>query len=281
MKLLRNFLLICGLSGFFLLPVIARADNAHLILTDNTSVLNQLEETRKQLMEKYRTFQWDMIAIDKNNPITDAQIFNSLWKKVWTEAENTIYHANSSVWHNEIQPELNRSLQGLLNYDPTFDSLCNKIMQAHGIKNSNQVLQLLKQLQNDVTNKQAPILTGLKKFTDYQNGVMDNTNKLNEVLQEVKTAIQTNAATQAELRKIRSMNDSITLFIAELSKENGWDVSVQEISNNWRILNMKIDSLITKIEAAPNQVDSAYLSSELNGIKNAWSDTYAQALRIL
>lgn len=285
MNLFRKLIVVCGLFGVFGIPIVASADNSHLIQTDNTSLLKQVEDTRKKLMGKYNTFQQVMLLIDKNNPImnapVNAPVYYPLWRKVWNQAENTINHVNSSTWLNEIQPELNRSLQDLLNYDSTFDSLGNTILQAHADKNSKQVLQLLKQLQNDVTNKQAPILAGLKKFKNYQDGVMDNTNKLNEVLQEVKAVIQTNGATEAELRKIRSIDNDLSIFIDDLSTENGWNTSVQGISNNWTILNMKIDSLITKIETAPDQVDSAYLSSELNSIKNAWSDTYAQALRIL
>ncbi|WP_144519195.1 HBL/NHE enterotoxin family protein [Bacillus thuringiensis] len=282
MNLLQKFVIVCGLCVTCLPSIVARADNTHVVQTDSTSLLNQIEDTRKKLMETYETFNKIMISvglIDKRDG--PGKVFAALSGRVINQVENTISIANGPIWKNEIQPGLNKSLQDLVNYNSAFHSLCDKMIQAHSAKDLKQVLQLLKQLQDDFTKKQEPITTGLKKITDYQTGVMDNTSKLNDLLQEVQTIIRTKAATEEDLIQTQRLENPLVKFIEELSKESGWEKSVQNLSNNWSILNTKIDSLITKIETAPNQVDSVYLRSELNSIKNAWSDTYAQAMRIL
>ncbi|WP_256428666.1 HBL/NHE enterotoxin family protein, partial [Bacillus cereus] len=78
-------------------------------------------------------------------------------------------------WQNDIKPKINPTVDNILNYNVTFHSKYNEITQAASKKDMQTVLQLLKQIQGDITGKQSNVALFLNDFNNFNSKIIDST----------------------------------------------------------------------------------------------------------
>ncbi len=286
-KLLTKFLVIFSLGFMCLHPTISHAASTFIPNVDKE--MDMLVSKRTRLYT----------AINDTKGILDASLIAKM------NTQSNIVYDSVTQWQNDIKPKINPTVDNILNYNVTFYSKYNEITQAASKKDMQMVLQLLKQIQGDITGKQSNVALFLNDFNNFNSKIIDSTREFQaftNTVQAAKVARQNtidslyNAGAQntsqgkeaiqkvaVELHMVDTLHFQLATHLQVFQGSNGWIPSpgllgpLEKFTTNLYKLQAKISGLIDAIEGSSSSVDSAFLEAELKNMKVSWDDVYTQA----
>ncbi|HDR4948824.1 TPA: HBL/NHE enterotoxin family protein [Bacillus cereus] len=287
MKILTKLLVIFSLGFMCLHPTISHAASNFIPNVDKE--MDMLVSKRTRLYT----------AINDTKGILDASLIAKI------NAQSSVVYDSVTQWQNEIKHKINPTVDSILNYNANFNSKYNEITQAASKKDVQTVLQLLKQVQGDITGKQSNVVLFLSDFKNFNNKIIDSTREFQsftDTVKAVKVAKQNvidtlyNAGAQntsqgretiqkvaTELHMVDTLHFQLATHLQVFQGSNGWIPSpgllgpLEKFTTNWYRLQAKISGLIDAIDGSSSSVDSVFLEAELRNMKVSWDDVYNQA----
>lgn len=287
MKLITKFLFIFSVGFMCLHPTTSSATSNFIPTVDQA--MDSILSKRTSLSAK----------VNNAKSILDTSLITKI------NAQSNIVYDSVNQWQNDIKPKITPTVDSILNYNATFNSKHNEITQAASKKDVQTILQLLKQVQGDITRKQSNVALFLSDFNNFNNKIVDSTRdfqSFTDTVGAIKVArketydslydagAQNTSQGRDAINKVATeMNMADTLywefrsFLQDFKGSSGWIPSagllepLEKFATNWYKLQAKISGLIDAIEGSSTSIDSKFLEAELKNMKLSWEDVYNQA----
>ncbi|WP_197260365.1 HBL/NHE enterotoxin family protein [Bacillus thuringiensis] len=248
---------------------------------------------------------------DKVANVKDTNIDESILASI-TRHENYVYE-QAKQWQKDVKPKMDNIQNQVFSYNANFQNTYNNIQKQIQVKNKNQILQLLDDLQSNIDYQKQDITEFLSILRDFKKNVAINSGQLQTGCTQIQATMdgyrttldalydQLYATTSASVRKqlenqtydisvklydkLEPLYNQINTTIFTLNGVNdgilniGWLVSLEDIHTNWTTLESKLAYLIQNIKDT-SDIDWAFITEDMYVIQTDWNEIYNKTTQL-
>lgn len=262
--IIHCFLCMCTISLFFTsTPVFAQIMSPGAMLNLEVGRMLDLSSGFYNTLEQYKRLEHKLIPTDILIPvIKDVDNTGRLGKE----------------WSVEIAPHMQTTRKQILSYNILFQQKFNDIQQQIQNENKERILQILENVQSDITIQKQGVMEFLTAIQSFRNNVVISSRQLQNDCIPIQVIIDI----EEEKQGYPVIGENILLnrvldIINYINGVNGGTVgllnNLETMNTNWLTLEAKLQSLIQNIKDA-SDISMNFISADVQIVKENWENIY-------